>query len=137
MTGKQLLVNLLGTPTLTWQNQPIVIPRRQARALLYCLAIEMQPVARDMLLLRLWPDLDDAPGPPTLPRLLNTLRHDLPHPDILQATHAAIALNQELVWSDAATFVDLAAANNTPQWETAVTLIRGPFLSGFSLPNSA
>jgi hypothetical protein len=41
-----------------------------------------------------------------------------------------------MVWSDAVTFTELTATDDVTQWATAVALIRGPFLSGFFLPNN-
>jgi DNA-binding SARP family transcriptional activator/tetratricopeptide (TPR) repeat protein len=135
--GKLFELNLLGAPTMTWQGAPFDMRRRQARALLYCLAAAMQLVARDALILLLWPELDDATARRNLTRLLSALQRELPHPDILQTTHTAVALNPHLATSDAATFATLAAGEDVAQWETAVALVRGPFLDGFSLANSA
>ncbi len=44
-----LRVALLGAPTVTWCDRPLVIPRRQARALLYRLACGPDSVAREHL----------------------------------------------------------------------------------------
>ncbi len=40
-------LNLLGVPTMTWQARPFTLPRRQARALLFRLAVDEQPVPRE------------------------------------------------------------------------------------------
>ena len=95
----------------------------------------MQPVARDELILLLWPDTDEATARRNLTRLLSALRGELPHPDIIQTSPTAVSLNPALVWSDAATFTHLAGGRNEAQWESAVSLVRGPFLDGFSLPD--
>ncbi|MCU0493040.1 MAG: hypothetical protein MUD01_15740, partial [Chloroflexaceae bacterium] len=46
---------LLGPPLLAWYNQPLALPRRQLRALIYRLGATSQPVARDQLCFLLWP----------------------------------------------------------------------------------
>ncbi len=114
----------------------MTIPRRQARALLYRLAAEQQPVTRDTLLLLLWPDLADNTARRNLTRLLSYLRGALPDPNILQTTRAGILLNPELAKSDALDFARHIAMDDESAWETAVNLVRGPFLDGFALPGS-
>src|SRR5262245_29893829 len=55
----QLSITLLGTPQLTVPGapEPILLPRRQLRALLYRLAVALQPVSREQLCFLLWPDI--------------------------------------------------------------------------------
>ncbi len=115
---------------------PLALPRRQARALLYRLAAEQQPVSRDALLLLLWPDSAETTSRRNLTRLLSYLRGALPDPNILQTTRACVSLNPDLIRSDAVDFTRHMAANDEPAWEAAVDLVRGPFLDGFSLPSS-
>ena len=137
MPDRPLIIKLLGTSIVDWQDQSIAISRRQTRALLYRLAAAMQPVSRDERLLLLWPDTDEAISRRSLTRLLSALRSELPHPDTIQATPSAVSLNPALAWSDSAAFGTLAGGKDSAQWETAVALVRGPFLDGFSLPDSA
>jgi DNA-binding SARP family transcriptional activator/tetratricopeptide (TPR) repeat protein len=129
-------LGLLGTPIMRWQSAPFDVPRRQARALLYRLATTLQPVARDGLVLLLWPNATDAAARRNFTRLLSALRRELPHPEILQATSTTVSLNSKLVWSDAATFKALVDSRDAAHWARAVSLVRGPFLDGFSLPDS-
>jgi DNA-binding SARP family transcriptional activator/tetratricopeptide (TPR) repeat protein len=136
LPGKSFCIRLLGTPEISWNSLSLNVPRRQARALLYRLAEEMQPVARDALLILLWPETTETDARRNLSRLLSALRRYLPHPDILQTTSTAVSLEPALTWSDAYAFVDLAAGAGAAQWQEAVGLYRGPFLSGFSLPNN-
>jgi adenine-specific DNA methylase len=42
-------IALLGSPTVVWADQPLTIPRRQVRALLYRLAAAQQALAADPL----------------------------------------------------------------------------------------
>ncbi len=129
-------MRLLGTPVITWQIQPFTLARRQARALLYCLADDLQPVPRDRLIFLLWPDTDDATARRNLIRLLNYTRQSLPQPDLLLTNNAGVALNPDLVWSDTVQFAKLCAADDLTGWETAASLYRSRFLDGFTLPDS-
>ncbi|MDX1522087.1 MAG: BTAD domain-containing putative transcriptional regulator, partial [Anaerolineae bacterium] len=127
---------LLGLPEIAWRDQSFALARRQARALLYYLANELQPVPRDRLIFLLWPDTPDGTARRNLTRLLSYLRNVLPHSDLLVTNKAGVALNPELVTSDAAQFGDLCAAEDVTGWETAISLYRGRFLDGFALPDS-
>lgn len=128
--------NLLGVPEITRQGQPFILSRRQARALLYYLANELQPVPRDRLIFLLWPDASETTARRNLTRLLSYTRQALPGLDLLLLDKTAVALNPKLVLSDTDQFTGLGRANDPASWETAVYLYRGPFLNGFTLPNS-
>lgn len=129
-------LSLLGLPELVWQDQPFTLARRQARALLYCLADDLQPVPRDRLVFLLWPDTPETTARRNLTRLLSYIHQALPHPDLLLLNKTAVALNPDLVASDTAQFAELCSTNNATGWETAVSLYRGRFLDGFTLPDS-
>ncbi len=135
-SAQTFTIHLLGTPAITWQATPFGLPRRQVRALLFRLAADPQPVSRDQLLTLFWPETAETNARRNLTRLLSTLRQHLPDPEILQTTRIAVTLNPDLTWSDAITFVNLAASDSVTKWGEAVTLYRGLFLSGFSLANS-
>jgi DNA-binding SARP family transcriptional activator len=49
-------IALLGPPNVSWDGAPLVVPRRQARALLFRLASEAAPVPRAQLCFLFWPD---------------------------------------------------------------------------------
>lgn len=55
-----LHIKLFGVPQLVTEEQPLTLPRRQARALLYRVAAAHQPVPRDQLCWLLWPDSPDV-----------------------------------------------------------------------------
>lgn len=128
--------SLLGPPHIAWAGLPFAIARRQARALIYCLVCDLRPIPRDRLVFLLWPDEPDATARRNLIRLLSSLRQALPHPDLLLADNSAIALNPTLAESDTARFAALCASAAATDWETAISLYRGRFLDGFSLPDS-
>lgn len=141
-----LHISVLGTPEVRWQTKPLLIPRRQTRALLYYLAARLQPLSRQQLCFIFWPDVGEAVARRNFSRLLNHLRQILPDPDILIATDERVLLDPQRVWSDTATLNRLWAAytqaapprhDAAVELRQAVTLYRGPFLHGFSLPGHA
>ena len=140
MRDPQLQVRLLGPPQLLWGGQPVPIPRRQTRALLYRLATESRPTTRAQLGYLFWPDVPDATARRNLTRLLALLRRALPRPDVVRAEDETVSLASERAWSDTATFVRLTATANPATrldaLRQAVDLARGPFLDGFALPDA-
>jgi DNA-binding SARP family transcriptional activator len=131
--GQTLRFCLLGVPEMIFQQETFTLPRRQARALLFRLAVDGQSVPREELADLLWPDKSPAAARRNLTRLLSYLRGQLPGLDLLQTNITAVSLNPMLVASDVIQFTQLCQLDNSAGWETAVSLYRGPFLSGFSL----
>jgi DNA-binding SARP family transcriptional activator/tetratricopeptide (TPR) repeat protein len=113
------------------------LPRRQARALLFRLAVNGQPVSREELADLFWPDKPPATARRNLTRLLSYLRRQLPQPDLLRINKTGVSLQPDLMTSDVIQFTELCQTDDTADWETAVSLYRGPFLAGFTLNNSA
>lgn len=136
----QLHVHLLGTPEVAWQGQPLDLPRRQVRALLYYLAAEARPVCRDSLCFLFWPDAGETTARHNLSRLLALLHSALPDPAILAAHDDQLDLRRACVWSDTRALHDLSAAwrahGSVDALRQATGLYRGPFLDGFCLPDS-
>lgn len=134
-----LQVHLLGPLGIEWADHSLVIPRRQARALLYRLAIRLNPVPREQLCYLFWPDTPESTARRNLSRLLTHLRRALPMREALLSTSDHIWLDPKRVWSDAATFEQLCANTEpkpfTESLQQAVDLYQGPFLDGFSLPD--
>lgn len=60
LAATELSIFLLGPPRVEIASGPLAIPRRQARALLYRLAIEAQPVPRESLCFLFWPDAGET-----------------------------------------------------------------------------
>ena len=171
-----LRIYLLGSPEATWAGQPLVIPRRQARALLYRLAAHAQPVPRETLCFLFWPDRPESTARRNLSHLLTHLRRALPAPEVLAVVEDQVGLDPRCSWSDTVAFEQLTAERGvtaagdrmvadeytraeiprvrpdgyvgTPVYarndrgsaaytrQHAVALYRGPFLAGFSLPES-
>ncbi len=131
-----LQIYLLGPPKVEWTNAAFAIPRRQARALLYRLATHLQPVPREHLCCLFWPDTDDSAARRNLSRLLTHLRRALPAPELLLTSNDHVGLDPRRAWSDTVAFEQLCAAVKKGVPPQAVNLYRGPFLTGFSLPDS-
>jgi predicted ATPase/DNA-binding SARP family transcriptional activator len=133
-------VKLFGAPQLHIDDQPVALPRRQMRALLYRLAVAAQPVPREQLCFLLWPDAPEAAARRYLTVLLNQLRQHLPQPEALLARHDAILLDPAAVEADTVALARAlgagAAALTIEGLRAAADLYDGPFLHGFSLPAS-
>ncbi|MEJ2351927.1 MAG: AAA family ATPase, partial [Anaerolineales bacterium] len=111
--------------------------RKQARALIYVLAMTLQPVPRDRLVFLFWPDKPEVTARRNLSRVASYIRNELPHPELLRINQESIGLNPEMVWSDAARFMELAEQSSPAKREETVALYNGSFLSGFSLPGNS
>lgn len=132
-----LRVYVLGPAWVEWQGEPLVIRRRQTRALLYCLAAKQQPVPREELCFGFWPDQPENQGHRQLSHLVSHLRNALPNPAMVQGFGDALEIDRHLVWCDAVAFrqaCETLEIEHAPSLEYASQLYRGPFLSGFSLP---
>ena len=135
-----LHVCLLGPPSLAWRGEPLTLPRRQARALLYYLAAIPQSVARDRLCLLFWPDETETTARCNLSRLVSILHNALPDPALLITSNDQVGLARQASGRILQTFEQLWAAwkaGGQPSClQQAIALYRGPFLDGFSLPDS-
>lgn len=137
-TSAAFRIALLGAPEITWAGQPLSLPRRQTRALLYRLAADPQPAPRAQLCFLFWPDIADGTARRNLTRLLVLLRQALPRPAFLQTEDEVVSLDHTHLWSDTGEFARLAATARTARRQAlaqAVELGRGPFLDGFALPD--
>jgi DNA-binding SARP family transcriptional activator len=134
-----LTIRMLGTPLVERRQQPWSLASQKAQALLFFLATNRQAQSRDYLTALLWGDT-----------VLNNARHSLRSSlyKLRQALHALeadaallaegeqLALNWQLVQSDVVQFYELLASDCEHDLRTAVGLIRGSFLQGFSLPDA-
>ncbi|MEM7798350.1 MAG: tetratricopeptide repeat protein [Chloroflexota bacterium] len=144
-----LKVSLLGTPIFEREGHPFPLQRRKAIALFAYLALARNPLSREKLATSLWPEAGQSAA-------LKNLRRDLSHlkqavgEQALQANRLQIELIPHAGFEiDTARFEERLDAvsrhNHFPQTpcqsclenlETAVTLYRGDFLSGFTLADS-
>ena len=80
----EMQLHLLGPPQVEVAGRVLTIARRQVRALLYVLAVELEPIARTHLCFLFWPDSPDAAARRNLSHLLTHLRKVLPDPGLLR-----------------------------------------------------
>jgi DNA-binding SARP family transcriptional activator len=120
-----------------WGEHYIDIPRRRARALLFRLAVDMLPVAREHLVYLFWSNIPDSTAHRDLTHLLTHLRAALPDELQIQTTSDFVFLNPSSVWSDSSAFLELFRAPfaraSMEILTQATELFRGPLLDGFSL----
>ncbi|WP_129670890.1 AAA family ATPase [Candidatus Chloroploca sp. Khr17] len=129
-------IQLLGGCRVTWQGEPLVLPRRRVRALLYRLAAQLQPLPRDRLAFLFWPDAPDHMARRHMTRLLSSLRAALPTPRLVLVDEEMVALAAALVEVDCHAFVRGTAAPDLAGLAEALALYRGPFMDGFALPDA-
>ncbi|HEY1012016.1 MAG TPA: BTAD domain-containing putative transcriptional regulator [Herpetosiphonaceae bacterium] len=136
-----LRLRLFGSPGLSWQGTELSVRRRQIRALLFRLGVELAPVPRAELCYLFWPDIPDAAARRNLTHLLTHARQALPEPAALRTTQDYVNLDPQRAWSDTAALGRLLAQaereRRSDLLEQAADLIAGPFLDGFSLPAPA
>jgi DNA-binding SARP family transcriptional activator len=124
-------------PTIQWEGEYLNLTRRRVRALLFRLAVDLNPIAREHLACLFWPDSANADAHRDLTHLLTHMRNSLPRPDLLQATADFIFLDPRFAWSDTSAFVALfqspLASQAVPVLLEAVALCRGPLMDGFYL----
>jgi DNA-binding SARP family transcriptional activator/tetratricopeptide (TPR) repeat protein/regulation of enolase protein 1 (concanavalin A-like superfamily) len=136
----RLEIATLGPPEVRLDGQPVAgLATSKVRALLYYLAVESgRPHRRESLAGLLWPDYPERSARHNLSNALSNLRvvlgdHDAAFP-YFDVSHEAIAFNaQSDCWVDATAFSTLVERGG---WEKGAALYRGPFLEGFSLPDS-
>jgi DNA-binding SARP family transcriptional activator len=145
----RLALYLLGPPQIECDGQPVKLDRRKAIALLAYLAVTGESHRRDALVNLLWPESDSSRGRAALRSALYALNRAL-EGDWLAVDRGEVGLDPEAgLWVDVAQFqahlaecerhghpaAQVCPACVSPLTE-AVGLVRGDFLSGFSLKDS-
>jgi len=140
-----LALYLLGIPRVEVDGHPLPVMRRQVRALLYYLALHPGGVSRDTLAMLFAPNEPQAVARRRLTRLLWLLRQVLPPQTSVHTDSESISLTPPY-WVDTQPFLQTLhavqhaphiPAQQIPQVEEALTLYRGEFLQGFTLPHHA
>ena len=133
-----LRINLLGPPQVTVGSEPLVVDTRKAVALLSFLASAEGPVARDSLSFLLWPDYSRDRSRAALRRTLSSLRKGLGD-EHLQADRQEVGLvRASEVFIDVSRFEELTGnGGSRASLEEAARLVRGDFMEGFGLRDSA
>lgn len=139
---------LLGTPRIERDGRIVETDTRKAVALLAYLTVTGEYQSRETLAALLWPEMDDERARAGLRRTLSALRSSVGN-EALYVTRDGLAVNNDRVWCDVTTFqtaitaVAHHARVGTPcpecvsEAEKAIALYRDPFMSGFSLRDSA
>jgi WD40 repeat protein/serine/threonine protein kinase/DNA-binding SARP family transcriptional activator len=145
----QLAISLLGQFQATLDGTSLHnFESDKARALLAFLAVEKeQPHRRETLVGLLWPDSTESTARANLRRVLSNVRQLIGDRDsdtpFLLVTRQSIQLDESQdVWLDVAEFMrgvrgEHGRSPAIHELEEAVALYTGPFLAGFSLPDSA
>ncbi len=138
----RLQLCFLGPVKITWGEQPLHIPRRKTRALLYYLALESARglISRIELQEMLWEESDHSAR--RLSETITRLKNLLPHPKLLIRTAYGVGLDHKWVWVDALEFLQRARdletqASHWPaeealpphllqQWQEALALWQAP-----------
>jgi len=135
-----LQLYLFGPPEVRLDDVPVAgFASDKVRALLVYLAVERdRPHRRESLAGLLWPDYPERSARTNLSNALSNLRTVLGDREVevpyLHVSREAIGFNGASDhWVNANMFTALVARG---EWEGAAVLYRGPFLEGFSLPDS-
>jgi DNA-binding SARP family transcriptional activator/tetratricopeptide (TPR) repeat protein len=124
-------LQLLGDSALSDSaGEPVALWRPMVALLALLAASSGGAVRREAAAALLWPDSDDSGARLALRQLLFRLRRTAP---FVAADRAQVRLMVEHVAVDV---VELEAAARERRLEEAVSLWRGPYLAGFSLPGS-
>lgn len=93
MKTSHLEIHLLGLVEILFNREPLKIPRRVERGILYYLAVTNRPVSRERVVDFLWPQAEQIDPRGALRTALSRLRHALPDPSLLVAEHDQVALD--------------------------------------------
>src|SRR5512139_3474479 len=136
-----LSIQLLGTPLILLDDQPLTLTRKKSRALVYYLAAHDKPLTREQILAFFWPDSDRTSAQQVLRTTLHGLRRALG--PALVTDEATLALSAD-VDIDVRTFEAALVwrtfphpASNLQSLTSILQLYRGDFLTGFVLGDSA
>src|SRR5690349_21922144 len=122
-----LSIDLLGAPRLLLDGQPLSLPRRKSRALLFYLAARSTPATRDHLLALLWPDHDRSAAQQILRTSLHGLRKALGPALLVGDDTLALAPDVEV---DVRRFeAGLAPSADPETLKSALALYRDDFLA--------
>jgi DNA-binding SARP family transcriptional activator len=140
-----LSLSLLGPFQVTLEGQPVTgFKSNKVRALLAYLAVEAdQPHHREVLAGLLWPDWPERDALSNLRYALSNLRRVIgdrtAQPPLLRITRDTLQFNTDSDFSlDIAVLADSGKGlGGLSDLEKAISLYRGSFLEGFSLPDAA
>ncbi len=129
-----LQIRLLGPPQISYDKRPWTVARRQARALLYVLAVDKARWTREQLCSLFWSQRSTSQARRSCSHLLTHLRRALPDGGMV-CTEANNVWLRDDVWVDTVAFAHLMRGS-VESWRAAAEMIRGPFLFGADLPTA-
>lgn len=145
----RLALYFLGAPRIELDGEPVSLSHHKALALLAYLAVTGQPHTRHTLAALLWPDHEPAAARGEVRRMLWVLNKSLGRGWLEVGRETVLLLSQPDLWLDVAHFRELLAGCQQhdhpagqscpaclPPLTEAVELMRGDFLTGFTLPDS-
>jgi DNA-binding SARP family transcriptional activator len=127
-----IAINLFGPPEVLRDGVPLAISRRKSRALLFYLAARRTSTPRDTVLDLFWPDAPRAAAQQTLRATLYGLRQVLGALVVAGETLALAPGSDVDVWR----LEDALANGDSSLLAVALGRVHGPFLAGFSLPDT-
>lgn len=134
-----LKIRLLGSPEVIFDRQPLSFPTQKALALLIFLVVEGGMHSRDWLMTLLWPERPADRANVSLRATLSRLRGSLrPAGDLLISEGGKVGFDfAGPIDLDLARLAAAAQREVEPaELSTILTLDRGEFLEGFSLPDA-
>lgn len=133
----QLRLHLMGAPIIEIDRQPVTTDRRKAIALLVYLAITNQTCTRDGLATLFWPEMDATRAFANLRRTLWEVNHMLGAGWLIGDRHQVRLNEARDLWVDVHALQQAVDNGELSDLHDAAALVRGDFLAGFSLRNSA
>lgn len=138
----RLEIALLGSPEIHFNGNPVQTDRRKAIALLAYMAVTGKSHSRDHLAGFLWPGYERDSAYAYLRRTLWELNKMLEKGWVDADREAVKIKNGADLWLDTADFENATKQLTSPgveisQLETAISLYRGDFLSGFVVADTA
>jgi len=133
----QLKISLLGTPRVHIDDEPILIKRRKAVALLAYLAVTGTQCGRESLATMLSPEKSEDRARGELRRALAALKEAGLDPWLETNREFVRLQDDDDVWLDVTRFQQLVDASNGPDLSHAIDLYQGDFMAGFTLRGSA
>lgn len=134
-----LTIRLFGAPEVEVYGHPLALNNRKAQALLFYLAVTGLPHTRSHLATLLWSEFPTDNARRSLRATLFQLRRALQPAGLGQVIAdegERLYLDPACAACDVTRFRSLVAEKSESALMEAVALYRGPFLEGFSLPNT-
>ncbi|MCL4870074.1 MAG: hypothetical protein KJ063_14005 [Anaerolineae bacterium] len=134
-----LILRLFGAPEIMALGLPLALPNQKAQALLFYLAVTRRPHTRNHLATLLWSEFPATNARRSLRATLFQLRHALSKQTLshlLIITGELLHLSPAEITCDVIDFEQGVAGGDAAALTQSISLYRGPFLQGFTLPNA-